>query len=221
MNKEDILKIIRKKLDEVKNINQQNKYKKLKEICENNLYKNIDFCNTLNMENDYYISIIHPKTNKKIGYHLKTDNIYINNGIRHKTNEVFNCVKKNIKKNSLEVHNILTSHETYGKIYKNIYERESFEDINIMEIVFDNHNNNYQKNIENFILLLNYYKIGKNDKEYEEYMNNCIEYKWKIKNIIDWLKSDGTFKRCENCDCIYSYKNNKVICENKYCKTTN
>ena len=216
MNKENILKIITKKMEEVKNINQQNKYKKLKEICNNDL--NVDYRNTINIENEYYISIIHSKTNKRIDCHLKTDNIYMNN-MKDKTNQILNCIKRNIKEIPEEIHNIIEHHETYGKIYKNIYEKETLDNINEYELGFDNHDNNYQKNIKNFILLLNYYKIGKNDKEFEEYMDSCVEYKWKIKNIIEWSKSDGSFKRCTNCDCIYSYKNDKIICENKYCKT--
>jgi len=72
-------------LDEVKNINQQNKYKKLKELYESDL--NIDFCNTLNIDNEYLILIIHPKTNEKIGYHLKN---------KICTNDVINWSKSDV-----------------------------------------------------------------------------------------------------------------------------
>lgn len=65
---------------------------------------------------------------------------------------------------------------------------------------------------------MNHYEIGINDNDFREYIDSCIMYNWKVKNVIEWLKSDGKFKRCSKCNCIYSYEKNVLKCINKYCE---
>lgn len=227
LKSDDIIEIVKKKLGEVKNQNQIKKYKKIFEICSNNEYVNFDLNNVILTDNEYNMRIIHPKTNKIIYYHLKYDSFKMPYRKRIiETRKVLYCIKKNIKKMSHDKIINISSHKKYGNIFKNIMEnkiqiQENIDDYKLNNQIFNNENN---ENMREFMLLLNYYKVdnGDNDDiEFMEYIDDCIEYDWKIINVIEWLKSDGTFNRCTNCNCIYSYNNDKVICNNKYCKTSN
>lgn len=219
-NIKNVIDVVKKKLKEVKNINQIKKYEKILKICQDNEYMNFDLKKVILTNNEYHICIIHPKTNKKVNFHLKYESLNMPYGKRIlETRNVIYCVKKNIKKLSEDKMFLILSKKKYGNILKNIIEnkipiQENIDDHKLSQYIFNDENN---ENIVDFMLLLNYYKVGNDDIEFLEYIDNCIEYDWKIENIIEWLKSDGTFKRCKNCNCVNSYKNNKIICKNKYC----
>ena len=55
------------------------------------------------------------------------------------------------------------------------------------------------------------YKIPK------DLMNSYQVFHWKIENVINWLNGDGLFDFCNKCNSIFSYADNKLICNNKYC----
>jgi len=170
----------------------------------------IDFGSVLTTDNSYYINITHPITKKTILYHLKRETIKPCNdndngngygdGAGDHIKDWIRETPTKLKDVTKWAHN--HKYLTHNHKYLNELLLCLSQPLNAIDI----------DDILDFILWLNSF-----DNKLYSLVDSCIWYNWKPNNVINWLKSNGVFNRCVNCNCIYSFSKNKTCCTNKYC----
>lgn len=167
----------------------------------------IDFGSVLQTDNEYHIYITHPKTKQIIHYHLKRD--YVSLRFRcniYCDNKFINDVKDWIRETPTKLEDV--KKWAHNHIFLNGLLFILYQPLHVI-----NFDTKRQNNIDtDFIFWLNSY-----DNKLQSLTDYCMTFDWKLNNVIDWLKSNGVFNRCEHCNCIYSFSKNKTYCTNKYC----
>ena len=204
---------ISNKLKSSTTYNQKKKYKSLLELLNvvDNLYINFD--DVLKSYNDYHLTITHPITLKKISYHLKKDYIsIIGINVRIEYLEVIKNINLWLNDTPYKLEKIIK----WANNHKYVKSLLFLLSTPIIEINYETKKQNNLDDEADFIIWLNSF-----DNNLNILTDYCMLFDWKLDNIIFWLKSDGIFKRCLKCNCIYSYLKNSFVCKNKYCININ
>lgn len=208
--KKYLLLLITEKLEKSKTYIQQKKWKSLKKLTDiiNPIY--IKNSNVLTTDNDYHIDITHPITTQKINYHLKRDYIQVDIGFNKYTDNklLVNSIRDWLREYSEKLEDV----KKWGVNHKYLKGLLFILSSSLNEIDYDTKKQNNIDSECDFILWLNSF-----DNKLPNLTDGCLWFEWKIDNVISWLKSDGNFKRCIKCKCVYSYSKDVLVCKNKYC----
>ena len=209
-----LLKLLNTKLCNSTTYNQKQKWKDLITLFP---YKKcIDLYELLDLDNDYYINIIHPITKQKIHYHVKRHEIKIKMFIS--SNDVFMIIKKwaneEKKYNNIKLWSNVAPNEqsTFVANHKYFYVLQYLLFNSKTDLDYDEKKKIGLDSDSDFILWCNLY-----DYKLQELADWAVTFNWKLDNVINWINGNGMFNRCPKCNCIFSYLKGEMICYNKFC----